>query len=58
MVLLIAMVVLLLLVLICGGDCRVHADNVEWIVLAVFVLKILIGVGNGVGNDAVDVPWR
>ncbi|MEK3965760.1 hypothetical protein [Paenibacillus sp. FSL H7-0323] len=52
-VLLMTMVVLLLLILISGGDCRVHADNVEWIVLAVFVLKILIGDG----NDAVDIPW-
>ncbi|MEK5417971.1 hypothetical protein D3C76_1273370 [compost metagenome] len=49
-----AMVVLLLLILICGGDCRVHAVNVERIVITVFVLMIIIGDG----NDAVVVPWR
>ncbi|WP_144024952.1 hypothetical protein [Paenibacillus odorifer] len=54
MVLLMTMVVLLLLILICGGDCHVHADNVERIVITVFVLMILIGDG----NDAVVVPWR
>ncbi|MEK4481831.1 hypothetical protein MKZ23_20515 [Paenibacillus sp. FSL R5-0876] len=52
--LLMAMVVLLLLILICGRDCCVHADNIKWSVIAVFVLMTLIGDG----NDAVDVPWR
>jgi hypothetical protein len=53
-VLLMAMVVLLLLILICGGDSGVDPDDVEWSLIAVFVLMILIGDG----NDAVVVPWR